>query len=364
MKVFLLGDSAAPHTRRWANWFNSNGHEVQLATFNQNIDFGYQGIKIHNLWNRPIPKHFLLRLIRSILILVKLKIIIYKNTPDVFHAHSVGAYSWSATLLNLRPRVLTPWGTDILVDINKSKINKLFTTYALRTTNIVTTDANFFINMLKNLGVCSSRIKLVSFGTDTKIFKPLQDKKNNSKIKIVSTRTLNPIHRVEDLINVIPKVIKLHSNVRFIIVGDGSQLEFFKNKVINQGLENKVLFTGMVNESRLLEILQDSDIYVSTSPLDAGLAASTAEAMACSLPVIHPNVADNSIWTSEKSGALYEVKNLDSLTNKILKFIKLSNSERIVLGELNRKIILDRNNLDKEMRFMEALYNELVLENK
>jgi glycosyltransferase involved in cell wall biosynthesis len=363
MKVFLLGDSAAPHTRRWANWFNSNGHEVQLATFNQNIDFGYQGIKIHKLWNRPIPKNFLLRLIRSILILIKLKIITFKSKPDVFHAHSVGAYSWSATLLNLRPRVLTPWGTDILVDINKSKINKWLTIYALRSTNIVTTDSNFFINVLKNLGVRSSKINFVPFGTDIKIFKPLQDKKNNSELTIVSTRTLNPVHAVEDLIDVIPKVAKLYSNIKFIIIGGGSQLEFFKNKVINQGLEEKVLFTGMVDESRLVKILQRSDIYISTSPLDAGLAASTAEAMACSLPVIHPNVADNSIWTNKKSVALYEVRNLDSLLNEILKFIKLSNSERKVLGNLNRRIILARNNLDKNMRFMETLYNELVLEN-
>lgn len=359
MKIFILGDSAAPHTRRWANWFYSNGHEVHLATFNQNIDFGYQKVKIHKLWNRSIPKNLIFRSIRSIIMLLRLKSIINETSPDVFHAHSVGAYSWGATLLNLRPRVLTPWGTDILIDINRSKFNKLLTCFALRSANIVTTDAFYFIDILINLGVDASKIRLVPFGTDTEIFKPLQNKNPKSGITIVSTRTLNPVHRVDNLIEVIPAVSKAYPNVNFVIIGGGEQLEIFKEKISRQGLQRKVKFTGTINEASLIAILQNSDIYISTSPFDAGLAASTAEAMACALPIIHPNVADNKLWTDETSEALYESGNTESLLNKIAKFIELLELERKCIGDLNRRIILERNNLDKNMKLMEKLYRHI-----
>lgn len=49
-KLLLLADTAAPHTRRWANWFAKNGWEVHIVSFNQQMFGGYKDVEIHLLW--------------------------------------------------------------------------------------------------------------------------------------------------------------------------------------------------------------------------------------------------------------------------------------------------------------------------
>ena len=48
-----------------------------------------------------------------------------------------------------RPYVATPWGTDLLLDINKSKLNYLLTKLSLVRASLITTDGKHFINILE-----------------------------------------------------------------------------------------------------------------------------------------------------------------------------------------------------------------------
>jgi len=360
MKLLILSDAAAPHTRRWANWFAANEHEVHVITFNDQLDSGYSAVAVHSVWKGDLSAAFFSRFVRSIRILLRLRKLIREIRPDVVHSHSMGSYAWVATILNLRPRVLTPWGTDLLVDINASVVNRFLTKWSLRSADLVTTDAEYFTDPLIKLGVQKPNLILVPFGTDISLFKPIAKKTSDTSLTIVSTRTLNPVHSVEDLMSVIPSLLESRSSIRFVIVGGGANLQTFRNRISDLGLLDRVMFTGMLDEKRLIEVLQSSDIYVSTSPLDAGLAASTAEAMACGLPVIHPDVADNRIWADQTGGAIYTANNQEELKSALVELIDLSKLERVLMGETNRKTIISRNNLDSNMNFMQAAYLDLL----
>lgn len=360
MKLLILSDAAAPHTRRWANWFAANGHEVHVITFNDQLDYGYSSVTVHSVWRGASSAKLLSRSIRSLRIFFRLRGLVHQINPDVVHSHSIGSYAWIATVLNLRPRVVTPWGIDLLIDVNTSLIIKFLTKWSLRSADLVTTDAEYFTDPLVKLGVQKSNLILVPFGTDISLFKPTAKKTSDASLTIVSTRTLNPVHSVEDLISVIPSLLESKSSIRFVIVGGGANLETFRNRILDLGLLDRVMFTGMLDEKGLIEILQSSDIYVSTSPLDAGLAASTAEAMACGLPVIHPDVADNRIWADQTGGAIYTANNQEELKSALVKLIDLSKLERVLMGETNRKTIISRNNLDSNMNFMQATYLDLL----
>lgn len=360
MKLLILSDAAAPHTRRWANWFAANGNEVHVITFNNQLDPGFSGVAIHTIWKDKLSTAFHSRLVRSLRILFRLRKLIKEIRPDVIHSHSMGSYAWVATVLNLRPRVLTPWGTDLLVDINASHVNRFLTKWSLRSADLVTTDAEYFFDPLEKLGVNKSRLILVPFGTDVSLFKPTNKEKSDTQLTIVSTRTLNPVHSVEDLISVIPGLLETNNSIRFVIVGGGENLESFRKKISDLGLMEKVTFTGMLDEKGLIDVLQNSDIYVSTSPLDAGLAASTAEAMACCLPIIHPDVADNKIWVDHSGGAVYVANNQFQLKSALEGLITLSKRERDSMGKMNRKTIESRNNLDTNMNRMNVTYKQLL----
>jgi glycosyltransferase involved in cell wall biosynthesis len=358
LRLLLLSDAAAPHTRRWANWFAQNGVEVHVVTFNQNLDFGFKNVIIHKLWDKSVPLSKLFRLYRSLYILVKLKLLVRSIKPNLIHSHSLGSYAWVALILMLRPRIVTPWGTDLLIDMANSKINYFLSKISLRSADLVTTDALHFIPIMGKLGVKEEKMFFLTFGTDTQKFISQRPNRNDKNTTIVSTRTLNPVHCVEDLIRAIPEIVKNRPNTNFIIGGGGLQYEAFVNEITQQGLTENVEFTGMLKEDELLKILQMSDIYVSTSMHDAGLAASTAEAMACGLPVVHPDVADNRKWVDETGGSLYEVRNISQLVSRLLYLID-NPSHRVKMGENNRSVIMEHFNLDKNLNSMLRQYTQL-----
>jgi glycosyltransferase involved in cell wall biosynthesis len=58
-------------------------------------------------------------------------------------------------------------------------------------------------------------------------------------------------------------------------------------------VDDFVQFLGRIPHEAMPDLLTQADIYVSTSLSDAGISASTAEAMACGLPVIVTDTGEN-----------------------------------------------------------------------
>jgi glycosyltransferase involved in cell wall biosynthesis len=363
MKILYLADGAATHTRRWLNWFSSKGHDVELATFNKNILTGYNRVSCHVLW-RSHSNSILERFIKAPIIYLKLLFIIFRFKPDVIHSHSAGAYAWITLFIPKIPIVITPWGVDLLEDVYNSYFNYFFTRASLKNADYVTTDGRHFIKLLNGLGVHKKKISVVYFGVDTHYFSPAKNKlknKSSTKLKIISTRTLYPVHDVLTLINAVSRVYRSNKNFEVLIIGDGSEKPHLENKCIREGLEKICHFYGNVDHSVMLNLLRQSDIYVSTSPLDAGIAASTAEAMSVGLPIIHTNFGDNNFWTPNKIGGLLFTPGSDKeLAKNILELLK-NKKLRDKLSKFSRDKIIKNYNIDIEMKKVEKIYSSLAV---
>ena len=360
MKIFILSDSYAPHTRRWVNWFSERGHDVYLISFHDKILPNYSSKIKEIIVLRPrfLKNEILTKIFKVPFILIGLLRAYIKIKPDVIHSHTSGGYAWAPFILGLPNRIITPWGTDILVDIFNSKINYFFTKLSLKAAQFVTTDAEFFKLKLHALGVKNDKIYVHNFGTDVNKFKSKEKliEEGSEYITVISTRTPNPVHDVMCFVLAIPYVLKEFNNIRFILVGDGTELSMLKNKVSELGVNQYVSFTGMVEEDRMIDLLDNASIYVSTSSMDAGLSASTAEAMSLSKPVISTDNSDNKLWIHEgKGGWLFENSNSEELANAILKLIQ--NPKDIELfGKYNRDLIVEKYNTDVELEYIETLY--------
>jgi glycosyltransferase involved in cell wall biosynthesis len=82
--------------------------------------------------------------------------------------------------------------------------------------------------------------------------------------------------------------------------------------------------------------------------------------MACGLPVVITNNADNRKWvTDNENGFLIPVKDPKALSEKIIYLLK-NEDVRSRFGQINRKIIEERNNYYREMEKMERIYEQLV----
>lgn len=293
----------------------------------------------------------------------RIKALIKKIKPDLLHAHYITNYGFFGALCNFKPFIVTTWGSDILTvpgEHGLSTIKKYIAKYVLRKTDVVTCDAEHMKENLKRLGAIPEKISIIYFGIDTNKFSPRQ-KNNGFGMKVViSLRNLEPLYDVESLIKAAPLVLKEIPETKFVIVGRGSEQKRLRQLAKSLDVADNVNFTGFVPNEQIPQYLANADIYVSTSLSDAGIAASTAEAMACELPVIVTDVADNRKWIDDGvNGFVVPIRDPQSLAEKIVYLLQNAKA-RNQFGTVNREIIEKRNNYHKEMKKMEDIYEELV----
>jgi len=365
LRLFILSDTAAPHTRRWARWFARRGHEVHVVSFNPKGLPGYDPATVHTIWEPRFGNTLIERCLKTPIILARLRSLFKRYSPDIVHAHSAGGYAWTTMASGFRPYVVTPWGTDLLVDVKRSCINRWLTGLALRRAALVTTDGFHFVEILRRFGVPEKGILVHTFGTDIHHFCQGPDEGERQVLGVgegplvISTRTLNPVHDVETFVRALPAIHTAFPSARFVIVGDGTDRTRLEALAANLGVRSVTRFTGMVEEDRMSRLLRASDVYVSTSKTDAGLAASTAEAMAIGLSVVQTDNSDNAYWTPHGEGGLL-VPNGDpvALADAVIRLLG-DVEERRRMGERNRQMVIKEYNMDTEMSRIESEYIRL-----
>lgn len=367
MNICFFSDARAEHTRRWAKYFALKGHHVDLITWNRSVLDNYNPVRVHVIKKEINSSDIVSRIRNFPYLMFKIKRILREIKPDVLHAHSAGAYAWMAMLTGFHPYVVTPWGTDILVDSKKSRWNRLLTSFALRRADLITCDARHMKNEIVSFGAKSDKIQIVMFGVDLTRFVTSPDvgielkksfKLNDSPI-VLSTRTLTPIHDVATFVRAIPQIRVAVPSAQFIVASDGPERKELEGMIDALGVAEAVRFPGYLREDEMVRWLCLADVYVSTSLVDAGLSGSTAEAMACGLPVVITDNGENSDWVIDGKGG-YLVPNGASnmIAQRVIHLLEDKNM-RLKFGCANRQIIEERNNYIAEMDRMEVIYEEL-----
>ncbi len=366
MRICYIAEAGSIHTQKWLKYFADRGHELHLISRKPVEAIDIKGLNSYWLTNLRYPV-----LLRYLYDTLRVRRLIKTIKPDVLHAHYAVGYGLLGALSGFRPFILSVWGSDILVAPKQSKIYRGTVKLAIKRADVIHCDADHIIAPLIKLGAELEKIKLIYFGVDTQKFKPAQ---RNKKIQeelgivgsptVISLRSLEPIYDIETLVNSIPLVLKEIPEAKFLVVGGGSQETRLKEQAKSLGIFQSVKFTGWIPNDELPEYLDSVDIYVSTSLSDAGLASSTAEAMACGLPVIITDFGDNRKWVEDgANGFLIPLKNPQVLASKIIQLIR--NKEiRDKFGQINRQIIEERNDWQKEMGKIEELYESLMIRSR
>lgn len=359
LKICFLATADSIHSYKWIKFFAERGHEVYWFSLSSLSFEPIKNVKFHQL-DCFINKH--LDIPYNIL---KLRRLLQKISPDILHAHYAGLYGFIGALSGFSPFVLTAWGSDVLF-AGKHFLKKHFVKYTIKRADIITCDAEHMRESIIRLGVNAKKIHIIYFGIDTLIFHPDQ-KCETLKLKlgasssplIISLRNFEPVYDVSTLIKAIPLVLKEFPDAKFLILGKGSEEEKLKNLAKSLGILNNTNFSGFVPNDELPKYLASSDIYVSTSLSDAGIAASTAEAMACGLPVIVTDSGENKLWIKEgENGFIIPIKSPNALAEKII-FLLKNKDIRIRIGANARKTIEEKNNYYSEMNKMEYLYERV-----
>ena len=372
MRILFFGDCAAEHLRRWSKFFASLGHDVHVITWNTFVLDGFAPVHVHLVQKyKHLGSSIAGRLVNFMVLISQVRRRVREINPDIIHAHSAGAYAWLTMFTGFHPFVVTPWGNDVLVSINRSWIEKFLTVCSLKRAALVHCDGENTKEAMIHLGIAPRKIVILTFGVDINKFSPGKPSANFYEEYdlagfnvVMSSRTLNPIHNVETVIRTVPLVLKKVPNTKFFIVGSGMEDQMLRHLSDSLGVSHAVVFVGRVEEDQMVDCLRSAAIYVSTSLSESGLAASTAEAMACGLPIINTDTGDIRLWIGEhKGGFIVPIKEPKTLAGKII-YLLQHEAIRHQFGTLNRITIEDRNNVYIEMRKMEAIYKDVVEHHK
>lgn len=360
LHLCFLASANSVHSRRWITYFADRGHRVDWISLVPPGSDTPPTVRLHLV--HPYPNQPL----ALVLAALRVRTLVRRLRPQLLHVHYAGVNGAVGMLSGCRPVIVTAWGSDVLI-AGQSGVTKWLVRYVLRRADLITCDAIHMRQAIERLGVPAGKIRLIYFGTDTRRFSPsAPDAKLRQELAgpdgqlIISLRSLEPIYDVATLLQAAPLVLRQHPTARFVVAGDGSQAEVLKHLAASLGLADHVRFVGRISQDRLPDYLRAADVYVSTSLSDAGLAASTAEAMACGLPVVVTDSGENRLWVRDgENGFVVPARDAISLADRILYLLDNPTIGRS-LGRAGRRLIEERNNYEQEMAKMEAIYRELA----
>jgi L-malate glycosyltransferase len=364
MKIAFLAPANSIHSYKWIKYFAGKGHEILWVTLHP--------VTVGLLDNVTVREVQLSRAnpLGSVGRILKIRRLIKGFGPDVLHVHSAGIYGLVGAIVRQHPFIVTAWGTDVLGAVD-SLARRFFVKYVLTKCQLITCDADHMIAAMKGLGVDETKMRLIYFGIDTDRFQPAA--KNRQLIEqlglfnaptVISLRSFYPIYDIESLIKAVPIVTRVIPDVKFVLVGSGPEEEKLRSLASSLQVQDAITFIGRIPNEALPEYLNSMDTYVSTSLSDAGIAASTAEAMACGLPVVITDSGENRKWVQDgEGGCIVPVKDPAALAEKILYLIK-SPDVRVRYGAINRRTIMEKNDYYREMVKMENIYASLLTGSK
>jgi glycosyltransferase involved in cell wall biosynthesis len=230
-------------------------------------------------------------------------------------------------------------GTIFIKKTSSSYIGRLLYYISFYRTNWVffqnTTDREQFIkegivNSNNSSMVCGSGVNILNFFFNRTI--------NKGKVFLFAGRLLGD-KGIREFIEAAKKITKIDSTIKFIIVGElgSNNNTAISSDELNLWLDNpQIIYKGKTDD--IVSELVKADVMVLPSYRE-GLSKSLIEAAAMKLPIITTNVPGcREVVVHGLNGYLCNAKDPEDLYIKMLDMIKLTEIERIKMGEFSRSI--------------------------
>ncbi len=243
------------------------------------------------------PKFFWTRLA------LPLKIKFTKNKPHVFFSPT----HYIPNITNIK-RVCTIFDLAFLhfpQTFQKKDLYKLinWTKYSiLNSSHIITISNSTKKDLLKNYKIPKEKITVAYPGYDNSIYMPINDSDEVNQVKrsygiegkyIIFIGTVQPKKNIIKLIESFKNI----ENLKLVIVGkakgdgkEGWMYDEILSRPKELGIEEKVVFTGFVPDSKMPYLINGAEAFILPS-LWEGFGIPVIEAMACGTPVIASNVS-------------------------------------------------------------------------
>jgi glycosyltransferase involved in cell wall biosynthesis len=315
-RMCIFGEERAVHTRRWVEGLRSLGIHVDLITLIKEPRFDMGGISL-----KATSK------ISYLTKIGKLRSIVKKLDPQIFHAHHASSFGFLASYVDHPAKILSVWGYDVITFPYRNFINRAIINRALNPTTYIT-------------GI---------------------DRKPSDKVVIGMAKSLKPKYGVDVLIRAFGLLAARHGNIYLKIAGKGKHEKEYKKLTRELKLDDRVEFLGFVEHSKLPPLFAQFDIFAMPSE-DESFGVAAVEASATRLPVVATDVGGVSeVVIDNVTGYLVEKKNVNKLAEAIEKLI-VNPELRLEMGKAGRDFVIQKYIWKDNLLAMKNLYEKILAE--
>lgn len=355
LRLLILGNADSVHVQRWAGTIAGHGHDVTVGSLGAPRDSdGGATYAIRRLGGAVTAAVGARRLARSL-------------RPDVVHAHNLSYYGWYAWAAGRRPYIVTAWGSDVLVDLPRSRVRRQLARLVLPRAAAVTADAPGLLEAMVGLGAPADAAYDVQFGVDTARFAPgpkpdwLARQLDVVGCRVVfSPRSLTPLYRVSVLVEALAR---LEADVVLVLTmagGDAAFAQRLRDAATALGVEARLRFAPAIPHGEIDAYYRLADVVASV-PASDGTPVSVLEAMATGTPVVATALPAVVPWLSASgSDLLVPVDDVEATANALSRALSMDAARRADAGRASRQVAVERADHDASMRRMEDIYRRVA----
>ncbi len=345
-KILFLGESYRADAITWMNGLKEFGNfEIIIWELQTSND---------TFFNR------ILRTLEFIFAPFSIRKNIREEKPDMVIAERTTSYGFLAAISGMKVIAIAQQGKTDLWPEGAITIpfKRILQNYAFQKATLIHAWGPIMAEHMKNSNVDMQKVLVLPKGIDLEKFE-YKNTASAEKIRAIVTRSLLPEYKHEVILQAFSFINQKGIAFHLSIVGDGNRLEYLKDLAKKLQIEDKVTFTGRIPNSKLPELLHQSNIYISM-PITEGVSASLFEAMACGCYPIVSNIAGNQSWIRHReNGQLITIDDSEMLADEILWAIENPSIRNEAVQE-NRQFIEKQLNYKTNMKIIADKYHELI----
>jgi glycosyltransferase involved in cell wall biosynthesis len=299
---------------------------------------------------------------------LRLARIIRKGRPDIVHSHMV-----HANLLARIVRPLAPFPVLICSARNIDEGGRL-REFLYRLTDplcdLTTQVSQAGLERYVRVGaVPRHKIRYIPNGVDTERFKPNPEGRLKVRRELgvngfvwLAVGRFDPQKDYPNMLQAFARVVRERSDTTLLIAGDGPLRKAMESMALDLGISEYVRFLGIRRD--VPQLMNAADAYVMSSSWE-GMPNVLLEASATGLPIVATNVGGNrEVVLDGITGFLVPPRNPEALAEAVLRMMDLPEEKRREMGKAARKHVEDNFSLDRIVDMWEALYKELLEQQK
>ena len=300
------------------------------------------------------------------------------NRPDVIVLYAVPTNGWQTTLIAKKMGIPVVFrAIDVSHQLRKTAFSPLIkkaekTVY--RNASHILTHNYALKEYIATYGCAEDRISVLLPGVDLKRFTPrkpslqLQQRLGIEPTDqvILFMGTIFRFGGIVEFLEEASELLKEKPFIKFLVLGDGEDLERVRQRAKTLGLDQQVITPGRVSYDDLAENLCIGTVailpFLQESVTDFALPWKVAQYLGCGLPTVSINLKGLASVIPEGSGMLY-ANDMQSLVQATFDLLR-DEDLRVQLAQDARQTMVDLCNWDNQVQKLETLLLQTMKESQ